>query len=499
MSGRPRLAVTGAAGFLGRRLIESLASGWEIHAIDRREPPSGLWTDLGSVHWHRADVAEREAMAPLFASLRAGGGVDVLVHLAGHYDFTGRKHPEYERTNVGGTRLLLELARDLAPRRFVFASSIAACEFPAAGRRLDESSPPDGRHVYAWSKCLGERMVAQETSFPTVIARFAALVSDWCEYVPLYRFLETWLSPRWNRRILGGRGESAIPYLHVRDACAALGRVVALADELERGEILAISPNGATSHAELYRAAAAAAGLCPDPLRLPRPLAAAGIVARDLLGRSVGRRPFERPWMARMIDRRLEVDASRTHRRLGWWPRERMAVTRRLPHMLENRRSQPWLWAVRNRARIPGADPPPEHRVLRLLERHADDVFTRLTATLVAGRVSLPHDAAVSLFASLDRAIRHADRAGFADGCRELAHQRARRGMAADQQIEALRLFERACLDAVLGDPAANGLEAAVRDAISGTIAFGIDAVEDAYERLGGATAVEDGPLVRAR
>ena len=30
--------------------------------------------------------------------------------------------------------------------------------------------------------------------FPATIVRFAALFSDWCEYPPLFMFLETWLS-----------------------------------------------------------------------------------------------------------------------------------------------------------------------------------------------------------------------------------------------------------------------------------------------------------------
>ena len=34
--------------------------------------------------------------------------------------------------------------------------------------------------------------------------------ANWCEYAPLYVFLSTWLSKKWNARILGGRGASAI-------------------------------------------------------------------------------------------------------------------------------------------------------------------------------------------------------------------------------------------------------------------------------------------------
>ena len=189
--------------------------------------------------------------------LRADGGATAVVHLAAHFDFTGERHPDYQRTNVEGTRRLLDACDGLGLERFVFASSLAACDFPSAGRVLVESSPPDGQHVYAESKRAGEAMMRAERRFPTAIVRFAALYSDWCEYAPLYSLLRTWLSERWNSRILGGRGQSAVPYLHVRDAGVFLERLLELRRELEPAEVLIASPNRVTSHAELFRAVTA--------------------------------------------------------------------------------------------------------------------------------------------------------------------------------------------------------------------------------------------------
>jgi len=102
---------------------------------------------------------------------------------------------------------VLELSRTLEPRHFVFSSSVAACRLPAAGRALNEDSPADGEHVYARTKRIGEQMVREfSDSFSPIILRFAALFSDWCEYPPLFMFLDTWLSRAWNQRILGARG-----------------------------------------------------------------------------------------------------------------------------------------------------------------------------------------------------------------------------------------------------------------------------------------------------
>ena len=101
-------------------------------------------------------------------------------------DFTGLVHPEYQRTNVDGLRNVLELCRELRPDTFVFASSLAACAFPPPGKPLTEDSPPDGDHIYAATKRVGEAMVKEyERSFPSVIVRMAAFFSDWCEYPPL--------------------------------------------------------------------------------------------------------------------------------------------------------------------------------------------------------------------------------------------------------------------------------------------------------------------------
>lgn len=257
MSSQPRLIVTGASGFVGRRVIETFQGRWRIEAVDRHSQEEARLPDYPGVTWHKLDIAEPESLARCFRGLRDSGGAQVLLHLAGYYDFTGDPHPEYERTNVRGTELVLAAARELGLERFFFASSVAACSFPAPGKALDEASPPDGDHIYAASKRRGEELMRAATGVPTAILRFAALFSDWCEYGPLAVFLGTWLGQGWNARVLGGRGRSAIPYLHVRDLMVLLERAIERRRELAPAEVLLASPDGAVSHRDLYRAAAA--------------------------------------------------------------------------------------------------------------------------------------------------------------------------------------------------------------------------------------------------
>ncbi len=40
--------------------------------------------------------------------IRDHGGADHLIHLAGYCDFSNNPHPEYEMTNIGGTKKVLQ-------------------------------------------------------------------------------------------------------------------------------------------------------------------------------------------------------------------------------------------------------------------------------------------------------------------------------------------------------------------------------------------------------
>ena len=244
-----------------------------------------------------------------------------MIHLAAYYDFTGEEHPEYYRTNVQGLRNILDLSGLVGTRHFIFSSSVAASAFPAPAAALTETSLADGKHIYAKTKRIGEDMLAEYRDvFRSVIVRFAALFSDWCEYPPLYMFLDTWLSSRWNRRVLGGMGQSAIPYLHVHEVPRFFSCLIDRLPDLAPGQVVIASPDGAVSHLALFKVATREyLGHRVKPLFMPKPLCGPGIRVRDLLGRVLGERPFERTWMAEYIDQQMTVNAawSRATPRLG--------------------------------------------------------------------------------------------------------------------------------------------------------------------------------------
>jgi nucleoside-diphosphate-sugar epimerase len=494
----PRIVVTGASGFVGRRLLEAVKERAVVFGIGRRSQARCGAPVHPNIRWFQNDIADRESLHATFDTVRAEGGADVLVHLAAHYDFTGEDDPEYWRTNVDGLRNVLEESRDLNLKRFVFSSSLAACDFPPPGSALTETSAPDGRHVYARTKAIGEQMVREyDDAFPTCILRFAALFSDWCEYPPLYKFLETWLSHRWNRRMLGGRGRSAVPYLHVRDAVSCLQVVMERTDAFDPGEILLVSGNGAVSHRQLYLTATHYYfGELEPPISVPRPLVKPGIHLRCLTGRLMGEMPFERPWMADYVDKSLTADATTTHHRLNWHPRARLEILRRLPFLIENFKADPVEWHRRNRAAMKQVRMRSNLKIYSLLARYEPQIseaFTRqLTARGAEDQFPSYRRSDVSelqwnhrlILRHLMNTVRTRERAVFLSYCQDLAERRFQQGFSADEVCGALSILEQLCLDALRRSDEAKEVLPFVHDHITINIRFGIDQIQVTFELL---------------
>ncbi|GAB4222817.1 MAG: hypothetical protein Kow0062_21580 [Acidobacteriota bacterium] len=492
----PRILVTGSSGFIGRHLLDAIKDDWIVYGIARRSQARSGAPVHPNIHWLQVDIGDREALRRAFATIRHDGPLDMVLHLAAHYDFTGEEDPEYWRTNVDGLRNVLDECRVSPPGRFIFSSSVAACRFPPPGGTVDESSPPDGDHVYAVTKRIGEQMLDEyRECFSSVIVRCAAIFSDWCEYPPLYFLLETWLSNSWNRRVLGGRGESAIPYLHIDDAVSFFRTVLDRAGDLPHGEILLCSPDGATSQRELFLATTDyCLGAPLRPILMPKPLCGPGLWFLNLLGRIVGQEVFLKPWMARYIDRKLVVDARRTRERLHWRPRARLAILRRIPFLIDHRMTDPVEWHRRNRAAMHQIRLARHLKIRAMLERHEQEIVDEMSRRLTAPgfrerfptyqrleRGEMAWNTRIAL-QTLAHAIQLRQKALFVAYCRELARRRYESGFGAEEVTEALDMLEQVCRDVLVRDPEYVEVADRIEQCLTMTIRIGQDQIEDFYE-----------------
>lgn len=134
-----RYLITGATGFIGGRVAHQLReAGHDVVAVVRDAAKAANLARIG-VEVHRGDVTEREGLR---GPMR---GVDGVFHLAGWYKVGARDTSPAERVNVGGTRNVLELMRELGVPRGVYTSTLAVFG-DTHGRLVDESY----RHGGPW-------------------------------------------------------------------------------------------------------------------------------------------------------------------------------------------------------------------------------------------------------------------------------------------------------------------------------------------------------------
>src|SRR6266568_2548022 len=133
--------VTGATGFVGSHVARALAEqGADLRLLVRAD------SNLKNVQDLKADLFTGDLRDP--ASLEKGiAGCDVIFHVAADYRLWVRDPDEMYRSNVNGTRAVLEAARKNRVRRVVYTSSVATMGFTSNGRPADESSPVSLDHM----------------------------------------------------------------------------------------------------------------------------------------------------------------------------------------------------------------------------------------------------------------------------------------------------------------------------------------------------------------
>ncbi len=347
----PSIVVTGASGFIGRHFVIAVSEKFRLFCIARRSQKEVSIPPHENIHWLQVDITNRKHLLNAFNYIKDQGGADYVLHLASYYDFTMKENPAYEQINITGTQNVLEMSKRLGIKRFIFPSSVATCKFPPKDKALTEESHADADFAYARCKRIAEKMMREYSEvFPCSIVRLAAVYSDWCEYPMLYMLLKHWLSgKRLMSRVVTGYGESAMPYIHIRDIIKLFLRIIELNDTLPRMAIYNASPQGCVSHNELFEAVTRYYyGHGVKPFRIPKFLAFLGLTIISFLGKFNSKKTLEQPWMADYIDKKLIVNASATYNALGWKPTPRYHILRRLLILTEKATSRPNDWTFRN-------------------------------------------------------------------------------------------------------------------------------------------------------
>jgi NAD(P)-dependent dehydrogenase (short-subunit alcohol dehydrogenase family) len=179
--------VTGATGFIGRRLVKTLLArrGAVVYFLLRPES-QGKVSDLLD-YW---GVSKARAV-PVFGDLTSKklgvgsdevkalkGHIDHLYHLAAVYDLQADEESQV-KTNIDGTRSAVEFARAIDAKHFHHVSSIAAAGLYEGVFREDMFEEAEGLdHPYFMTKHESEKIVRKECKVPWSVYRPAMVVGD---------------------------------------------------------------------------------------------------------------------------------------------------------------------------------------------------------------------------------------------------------------------------------------------------------------------------------
>jgi nucleoside-diphosphate-sugar epimerase len=161
--------VTGAAGFIGRHLVEHLSSqGRPVIGVDLRAAPAGP-VEGASVRHVVADLRTAD-LRPLL------DGVSSVVHLAALPGVrpSWARFDEYVESNVLATRRLLEAATETGLRRLVIASSSSVYGNQRDGV-MTEEQPPAPISPYAVTKLAAEHLALAYAARPAATLTTVAL------------------------------------------------------------------------------------------------------------------------------------------------------------------------------------------------------------------------------------------------------------------------------------------------------------------------------------
>lgn len=222
--------VTGAAGFIGANLVHALlAQGHRVRALIRPQ------ADRRGLAGADCEVILGDVTDPV-AMRAAAAGCEWCFHVAASYHLWLRDYAPMYRTNVEGTRRVIEAAAAAGCRRIVYTSTVGCIGLPhrTAGQWVptDETAPASEAQMsnhYKRSKWQAEQVAldAARRGLPVVIVNPSAPVGPRdTKPTPTGQVLVDFL----NRR-MPGYVDTGLNWVHVRDV--AHGHILAA----ERGRI----------------------------------------------------------------------------------------------------------------------------------------------------------------------------------------------------------------------------------------------------------------------
>jgi dihydroflavonol-4-reductase len=304
------ILVTGGSGFVGAAVVRKLLqAGHEVRALVR---PTSARTNLAGLSVEIAEGDLRDAGS----LMRAMAGIRSVFHVAADYRLWARHPQEIVRTNVEGTRALMDAALRAGVERIVYTSSVATLKARPDGAPSDETAPLEPSAAvgaYKYSKVVAERLVesmAAERNLPAVIVNPSTPIGPRdVRPTPTGRIIVEAAAGRMPAYV-----DTGLNLVHVEDVAAGHlqawqkgrvgGRYILGGQNVLLGDMLA----------EIARQT----GRAPPKIRLPRRLIFPLAYAAEAVAHLTGREPFVTTTGLRLAKDRMFFSSNKAERELGY-------------------------------------------------------------------------------------------------------------------------------------------------------------------------------------
>ncbi len=271
--------VTGAAGFIGKYVVQHLAaSGARVRATDLPRKDASYFDGMG-VEFVGADLTKPETLPALF-----DGGVDRVFHLGAICNFSTPYEKLYP-SNVLGVDRISKLALDAGVKRYIHVGSTSVYG-PYRGTPFTEDAPRNPQDSYGTSKRDGEDIVWRrvEEGLAAVIARPCTVYGPGCSDGAGKVF-----SRPTSITAIPGNGRQVLSNVRAEDVAAAVVHLSHLDEAV--GKAFNIADDSHPTVEEALTIAARTFGASPPKLHLPIALVKAFARIDGFMSRMKGRIP----------------------------------------------------------------------------------------------------------------------------------------------------------------------------------------------------------------
>lgn len=302
--------VTGATGFVGSHVARALAAqGADLRLLVR----SG--SDLRNIAELDADRVVGDLRDPA-SFTKAVAGCDAMFHVAADYRLWVRDPDQMYRSNVEGTRGILQAARENKVHRVIYTSSVATMGFQSNGHLANEDSPVSLANMigpYKRSKFMAEEiaLAAGRSGMDVVVVNPTTPVGERdIKPTPTGRIVVDFLKKKFPAYV-----DTGLNLVDVSEC--ARGHVAAL-EKGKSGERYILGGENLTLK-QILDKLAAITGLPSPNIRVPYVVAlATGVVDQVVTGYIRKREPRATIDAVRMGRKKMFVSSGKAERDLGW-------------------------------------------------------------------------------------------------------------------------------------------------------------------------------------